>query len=153
MRRVLRTHLCSCEPKACAQRSKLSHFGENYFFQEILPQARATSEFGFEISRPPEKILGWKFDAEVAFYFLFRGYYHTNTIYFVEMIRNPWFRSILLPAILGRDFLHFGSNAESASHHFGVNVRIQRQKWCEALRGRAKMQKKHDPKSRVSKST
>ena len=25
MRRVLRTHLCSCEPKACAQRSKLFH--------------------------------------------------------------------------------------------------------------------------------
>ena len=35
---------------------------EKQLFKEILLQARATSDFGFEIFRPPDKIQGCKFD-------------------------------------------------------------------------------------------
>ena len=42
------------------QGNRLSHFWENYFFQEILPQARATSKLGSKTASPPGKIWSWK---------------------------------------------------------------------------------------------
>ena len=85
-------------------------FCRKLVFQELLLLARATSDFPFEISRPPEKILGWKFDAEVAFYFLFRDMI-TRTqsilwkwpdIYDLSRFWNPRFWVITTFCILAR---------------------------------------------------
>ena len=84
--------------------------------QENLPHGGATSKLGSQISRPPDKIFGWKVDAPVPFSILYRELNCTSRIQLMKGIRDPRFRSKFSPEILVEDFSTFGSTAESASH-------------------------------------
>ena len=107
MRRVLRTHPCAGEPQVSTRRSKF--FGRQQGQLPIFPLRFLCNRERFEYETRVIQSRGS---------FLYRGFLTTKRIYSYKMGRDLCFSSKLLPAISGRDFLHLGSNAESASQKF-----------------------------------
>ena len=93
------------------------NFRDKSIFLIFRLHCGATSDFPSQISRPTDKIQSSNLDRIFPQGFEKVEDYDTDQIELRKNIRSQWFWSILQPAIWARDFPHFGSNAESASHH------------------------------------